>query len=672
MKKITILILLLLATTFLFAVNAPDLRCLQVNENGDVTLHWLQPSDMSGFVEYRIMCSTAQFGPFTQVGTVTSAAATDFFHSGAGANTQPAYYQVVTVGTNGSFASQTVGVMDFYLTNMGNGVAVLNWTPPATPVLPTYATAYTIARENPEGTWRFRANTTATTFNDTIDLCDAQLGFRIELTDASGCRNISRVNRDRFNDRVPPPIPHLDSVSVQPAGTILLGWQPSPAQDAAAYIIYYNDGDIWIPVDTVFGIENTQWTDNQHDAGAEVHHYRIATLDDCMNASPMSALQQTMQLQSSYDGCTGEVTLSWTAYVNMRDHAKYVVFYAQDGGNQQFAGETDAQTTSLVVPNVAPGSRYCFVVRAVNQQGDITASSTESCFSFTPEESNEMVYIRSVSVVDNDHLEITVFTGESEHFQRVQLYKSVDSVGNFEHFATLTNNGNDTYVFTDLAATKVDRKTYFYQATIDNECGFEGVKSNISHNIVLRGKSENWKNFLTWTSYGTWSGGVDEYVVQRRDGVHTSFTDLRGVGAQVADYQDNVINLPDVGDRFIYRIVARENGAGNAYGLADESVSNELVLLQPPIVYIPNAFRPKHGVTKIFKPETSFVTVSDYLFVIYSRKGDLVFSTTNPEEGWDGLDDGKFYQSGVYVWKIRFSYGKDDLYERAGTVTVFN
>ncbi len=89
--------------------------------------------------------------------------------------------------------------------------------------------------------WQYAGHTPALSFRDTIDVCNATIGYRIELSDASGCRNISRRITDVFSDMTPPNISPLDSVSVDlNSGNVVLGWSPSPASDACN-IIYYED-----------------------------------------------------------------------------------------------------------------------------------------------------------------------------------------------------------------------------------------------------------------------------------------------------------------------------------------------------------------------------------------------------------------------------------------------
>ena len=93
-----------------------------------------------------------------------------------------------------------------------------------------------------------------------------------------------------------------------------------------------------------------------------------------------------------------------------------------------------------------------------------------------------------------------------------------------------------------------------------------------------------------------------------------------------------------------------------------------------PQLYIPNAFSPNDdGQNDVFKPVTKYVT--NYLLLIYDRWGNVVFRSTNPEEGWDGNSRaGNPMEIGVYVYKLEYGFdterGGENGNEFTGTVTL--
>lgn len=72
------------------------------------------------------------------------------------------------------------------------------------------------------------------------------------------------------------------------------------------------------------------------------------------------------------------------------------------------------------------------------------------------------------------------------------------------------------------------------------------------------------------------------------------------------------------------------------------------------IFFIPNVFTPNNdGLNDVFKPIITGM-ISDYYFAIYNRFGQIIFSTNNPDNGWDGKFKSIFQDSGTFVWYCRY------------------
>jgi gliding motility-associated-like protein len=90
----------------------------------------------------------------------------------------------------------------------------------------------------------------------------------------------------------------------------------------------------------------------------------------------------------------------------------------------------------------------------------------------------------------------------------------------------------------------------------------------------------------------------------------------------------------------------------NAFGCRD--TSDRIVIIQPEMmVYVPNAFTPdQNGHNEIFMPVTFGFEVVQYEFTIFNRWGDIMFTTTDPQAGWDGYYLGNLSQAGLYNWQM--------------------
>lgn len=75
-------------------------------------------------------------------------------------------------------------------------------------------------------------------------------------------------------------------------------------------------------------------------------------------------------------------------------------------------------------------------------------------------------------------------------------------------------------------------------------------------------------------------------------------------------------------------------------------------------VFIPNAFTPNmDGMNDVFKPIISGGAIDSYEIVIIDRTGKEVFSSSNPQEVWNGTYRGSDYLSSptlfVYFLKVK-------------------
>ncbi|MEZ4899107.1 MAG: gliding motility-associated C-terminal domain-containing protein [Saprospiraceae bacterium] len=69
-------------------------------------------------------------------------------------------------------------------------------------------------------------------------------------------------------------------------------------------------------------------------------------------------------------------------------------------------------------------------------------------------------------------------------------------------------------------------------------------------------------------------------------------------------------------------------------------------------IYVPNIFSPNDdAINDQWRPSFSRPPVS-YEVMIFDRWGNLVYSSRDPEEGWDGRKNQQLLLPGVYVWKI--------------------
>jgi gliding motility-associated-like protein len=96
---------------------------------------------------------------------------------------------------------------------------------------------------------------------------------------------------------------------------------------------------------------------------------------------------------------------------------------------------------------------------------------------------------------------------------------------------------------------------------------------------------------------------------------------------------------------YTYTVMAKAPGGCSAENSVTISVSGG------PAIYVPNAFSPNgDGRNDVLKPIPVGIRTFQY-FVIYSRSGQIMFYSTNPQKGWDGRTAGHDQPPGAFVWE---------------------
>lgn len=92
--------------------------------------------------------------------------------------------------------------------------------------------------------------------------------------------------------------------------------------------------------------------------------------------------------------------------------------------------------------------------------------------------------------------------------------------------------------------------------------------------------------------------------------------------------------------------------AENRYGCPD-TLCLPVPATSDPYVFVPNSFTPNgDGTNEVFVPFPVGFTTCRYLFYIFDRWGERIFTTDKPGDGWDGNLNGTPCKQDVYVWRL--------------------
>ena len=88
-----------------------------------------------------------------------------------------------------------------------------------------------------------------------------------------------------------------------------------------------------------------------------------------------------------------------------------------------------------------------------------------------------------------------------------------------------------------------------------------------------------------------------------------------------------------------------------------------------PDFYVPNAFTPGANSNNLFRPICIGISSLEY-FRVFNRWGQLVYSTSQIGQGWDGRIQGKLQETNAYLWVLKGMDYTGKVISKSGTVVL--
>ncbi len=118
------------------------------------------------------------------------------------------------------------------------------------------------------------------------------------------------------------------------------------------------------------------------------------------------------------------------------------------------------------------------------------------------------------------------------------------------------------------------------------------------------------------------------------------------------NFVDDKLNLNE--GIFNYYVMAQEKWIDSNIYFGASSQSNTIQLIQPPMVYIPNAFTANgDGLNDDFKWVPVFV--KDFNIQIFNRWGEMIYQTNNKNEPWNGTYKSQVCATDVYFYRMSYT-----------------
>jgi gliding motility-associated-like protein len=278
----------------------------------------------------------------------------------------------------------------------------------------------------------------------------------------------------------------------------------------------------------------------------------------------------------------------------------------------------------------------------------------------------EETYLKTATV-SGSSIEVVFLKSKEDDFGYYEIYKGTRDKGNFKYLTSIVNINDTIYEDADV---DVNTTSYCYQVRVVDDCGHLSSFSNKGCTIVIRGEALNdkketprFKFDLSWDNYINWNGGVMDYELLRS--VDTgSLRPIVRLNEPLVEYRDSDLDFDWGG--YWYSILAYE-GPGSQDAT---SRSNDIYLIQPPLVFVPNAIT-ANGDNLNDAFGWSDVFVREFEIKIFNRWGEKVFQSSNKNDTWTGVykqTDLAF--SNVYFWIVRYRGWDNNVYNDKGTLTI--
>lgn len=370
-----------------------------------------------------------------------------------------------------------------------------------------------------------------------------------------------------------------------------------------------------------------------------IHIFRISAYDACQEKYLYSDTLSSITIDVTAENSQNRI--EWRAFP--LDFDEYLL--SRDGQSLQSFGNVNVKV--FIDHEVECFTTYCYFVQYSNDNGGISVSDTVCVESFRlyypPAIKNTTASVNGYNIdLGWDDPENVVITS---YFIQRQIESDV--------FATIDTTLIKQYTDVDL---DTDTRGFCYRINYLDECRNRSNLGDLACTMFL---SIEDNQLLEWNKYSGWRNGVNQFIVEVYD-EYGILQDEINVGLNEW-YEDSSFLTRQI---LQYRIRAESND-----NPALISFSNFVVKQVESILWLPNSFTPNgDGLNDYFRPEGT--QMKEYALRIYTRYGDLVFSTEDQNLGWDGTFNGKEMPPVTYIYKMQATDELDKKYNETGKLLL--
>ncbi|MDR2907038.1 MAG: gliding motility-associated C-terminal domain-containing protein [Bacteroidales bacterium] len=529
--------------------------------------------------------------------------------------------------------------------NIGNGHARLTFNKPscASSVIPV---DYTISRNFPDGVWQpiiTIPNTGAQiVYVDSLWHCDPfcaeKISYRINISSGICVGAISNIIEACINDNEEPSSTQINAISVNPdTDSIELYWPRGSSQDTYGYLIF--EGPNASLYDTVLGANTTVYT--AKDLANQDLMFNIRAIDSCLQRSLYGGgWRQIFTCQLEQLSCAKNIRVSWTDPSNSITDVDHIdIMLSKNNGAYTIAKTVEPTEISTTIDSVEHLAEYKIYVRAVSANPDIASNSMSASIIALTAPSVSFAYLKTLTVLDEQTLEMHCHIDASNVWQNLFVYADSQLIKTVSYSE-----------FHSQPSLLLPYQNADYYFEISDTCGDISAVSNTSRPIRLSAERTEQIVDLEFSAYKSWLGQITHYTLfEITNGDTVAKATIWPTFDPVYRYTATLTNVEQI--LYLDYFVRAYEDVSNPYGIRDSTQSNVVsVIVQNEVpVSFPTGFMPD-GISKIYRPIYKPRMNDNMQFRIFNRFGQMIFSTNQPQEGWDGTFKGKPQPMGAYVY----------------------
>jgi hypothetical protein len=444
----------------------------------------------------------------------------------------------------------------------------------------------------------------------------------------------------------------INAVSVNPlTNQVEIFWTPIVSSDISGYVVFEGEGAGF--TDTIWGADQSRFL-SQKIADIKLE-FRLAAINQCSERGTQSVPKYVFMCKIEQRSCEKKINVSWSdATQSIVDIAYFEIWLSKNDGNFERVDSVDASQNSAVVEAFGHLQRYKIYVRAVSSDPTIFANSIADTLTLISAPEPNYAYLKTVSVINNETVEIRCSVDVSVVWKNLFAYMDGSPVRTLSYDDFLKNN-----------ALSLPRKNAIYHFEISDTCGEIAIRSNRAKPVLLEATLQDSAVDLRFSELWfdpvqDWFGFIRYDVLQILDG---DTTVKSGLSPDVP-YQFTISNLGHI-LTLSYVVIVYDGAEIARSNVVDVISRNEIP------VHFPTGFVPG-GITPIYRPIYVSQERDVMRFRIFNKFGQLVFSTDNPNNGWDGTfnNNGTDCQPAVYVYQFELTRNGRTMHKRGSIVLI--